>query len=251
MRRVRQTIEFKPEAVQLMKRGQSIVVAAHRLCVVGLDNDVVDFASTLVDANYLGHLTTSGLTAGGQRAAAIMSLIQSARLNGHDPYAYLKEVFTRLPTQPMSRIAGHRARTESVPYGRVPAVGVKMCLPGAYIERGKRLVHQQHARLRRERAGNCHTLFHATGQLVGMQELSERKGVLQRGLELDFGISDDVQQETTINPDVVDLDIDIGGLFGMGRDEPGHFVLGSDPRWSATGRPWHLQYRYFPTARHR
>ena len=40
----------------------------------------------------------------GQRAAAIMSLIQSARLNGHDPYAYLKEVFTRLPTQPMSRI---------------------------------------------------------------------------------------------------------------------------------------------------
>ena len=56
MRRVRQTIEFKPEAVQLMKRGQSIVVAAHRLCVVGLDNDVVDFASTLVDANYLGHL---------------------------------------------------------------------------------------------------------------------------------------------------------------------------------------------------
>ena len=33
-----------------------------------------------------------------------MSLIQSARLNGHDPYAYLKDVFTRLPTQPMSRI---------------------------------------------------------------------------------------------------------------------------------------------------
>ena len=32
-----------------------------------------------------------------------MSLIQSARLNGHDPYAYLKDVFTRLPMQPMSR----------------------------------------------------------------------------------------------------------------------------------------------------
>jgi len=28
-----------------------------------------------------------------------MSLIQSARLNGHDPYAYLKDVLTRLPTQ--------------------------------------------------------------------------------------------------------------------------------------------------------
>jgi len=32
----------------------------------------------------------------GQRAAAVMSLIQSARMNGHDPYAYLKEVLTRL-----------------------------------------------------------------------------------------------------------------------------------------------------------
>ena len=35
----------------------------------------------------------------GERAAAVMSLIQSARLNGHDPYAYLRDVLTRLPTQ--------------------------------------------------------------------------------------------------------------------------------------------------------
>ena len=40
----------------------------------------------------------------GQRAAAIMSLIQSASLNGHDPYAYLKDVLTRLPTQRASQI---------------------------------------------------------------------------------------------------------------------------------------------------
>jgi transposase-like protein len=33
-----------------------------------------------------------------RRAAAIMSLIQSARNNGHDPYAYLKDVLTRLPS---------------------------------------------------------------------------------------------------------------------------------------------------------
>ena len=37
-------------------------------------------------------------------AAAVMSLIQSAKLNGHDPYAYLKDVLTRLPTQKNSRI---------------------------------------------------------------------------------------------------------------------------------------------------
>nr|WP_325167301.1 transposase domain-containing protein [Pseudomonas sp. S75] len=28
-----------------------------------------------------------------------MSLIQSARMNEHDPYDYLKDVVTRLPTQ--------------------------------------------------------------------------------------------------------------------------------------------------------
>jgi len=31
-----------------------------------------------------------------------MSLIQSARMNGYDPYAYLKDVLTRLPTQKAS-----------------------------------------------------------------------------------------------------------------------------------------------------
>ena len=33
-----------------------------------------------------------------------MSLIQSARMNGHDPYAYLKDILTRLPTHKASRI---------------------------------------------------------------------------------------------------------------------------------------------------
>ena len=33
-----------------------------------------------------------------------MSLVQSAKLNGHDPWAYLKDVPTRLPTHMNSRI---------------------------------------------------------------------------------------------------------------------------------------------------
>ena len=40
----------------------------------------------------------------GQRAAVVMSLVQSAKLNGHDPWAYLKDVLTKLPTQLNSRI---------------------------------------------------------------------------------------------------------------------------------------------------
>jgi transposase/FtsZ-binding cell division protein ZapB len=46
----------------------------------------------------------AGSLRAGQRGAAVMSLIQSARLNGHDPYAYLKDVLTRLPTQRASLI---------------------------------------------------------------------------------------------------------------------------------------------------
>ena len=34
----------------------------------------------------------------GERAAVVMSLIESAKLNGYDPWAYLKDVFERLPT---------------------------------------------------------------------------------------------------------------------------------------------------------
>lgn len=46
----------------------------------------------------------AGSLRAGKRAAAIMSLVHTAKLNGHDPYAYLKDVLERLPTQPASRI---------------------------------------------------------------------------------------------------------------------------------------------------
>ena len=40
----------------------------------------------------------------GERAAVVMSLLQSAKLHGHEPWAYLKDMLTRLPTQLNSRI---------------------------------------------------------------------------------------------------------------------------------------------------
>ena len=46
----------------------------------------------------------AGSLRSGQRGAAVMSLIQSAKINGHDPYAYLKDVLQRLPTQRASAI---------------------------------------------------------------------------------------------------------------------------------------------------
>ncbi|PVY87416.1 transposase [Acidovorax sp. 99] len=57
----------------------------------------------------------AGSLRAGQCGAAVMSLIQSARLNGHDPYAYLKDVLTRLPTQRASLVH------ELLPHRWVPA----------------------------------------------------------------------------------------------------------------------------------
>ena len=46
----------------------------------------------------------AGSLRAGKRAAAVMSLLHSARINGHDPHAYLKDVLTRLPLHPNNRI---------------------------------------------------------------------------------------------------------------------------------------------------
>jgi transposase len=46
----------------------------------------------------------AGSELAGQRAAAVMSLLQSAKLHGIDPWAYLKDVLERLPTHMNTRI---------------------------------------------------------------------------------------------------------------------------------------------------
>lgn len=62
----------------------------------------------------------AGSLRSGRRAAAIMSLIQSAKLNGHEPYAYLKDVLTRLPTHKASTI------NELLPHNWKPAAANKV-----------------------------------------------------------------------------------------------------------------------------
>jgi transposase len=63
----------------------------------------------------------AGSLRAGKRAAAIMSLIHSARMNGYDPYAYLLNVLERLPTLPANRVAEvlpHRWSPATVRLGR-------------------------------------------------------------------------------------------------------------------------------------
>ena len=45
-----------------------------------------------------------GSDAGGERAAAFYSLVETAKLNGLDPEAYLREVFARIAEHRIDRI---------------------------------------------------------------------------------------------------------------------------------------------------
>jgi transposase len=56
----------------------------------------------------------AGSDAGGERAAAIYSLIGSAKLNGLDPEAYLCQVLTHIPDHPINRI------DELLPWNLIP-----------------------------------------------------------------------------------------------------------------------------------
>jgi hypothetical protein len=72
--------------------GLELVVEDAGLAAAG-DLTVVDRASAggdLEAVQAIGH--------------QVLSLLQSARLNGLDPYNYIKDVLTRLPTQPAGRI---------------------------------------------------------------------------------------------------------------------------------------------------
>jgi transposase len=51
-----------------------------------------------------GNYLFMGSDAGGERAAALYSLVQTAKLNGLDPEAYLREVLGRIAEHPVNRI---------------------------------------------------------------------------------------------------------------------------------------------------
>ena len=70
---------------------------------IEIDNNAAERALrgvALGRSNYL----FMGSDSGGQRAAAIYSLVESAKLNGLDPQAYLREVLARIAEHPINRI---------------------------------------------------------------------------------------------------------------------------------------------------
>jgi transposase len=70
---------------------------------IPIDNNAVENAIRPIALGRKNWLFVGSQQAG-ERAAVLMTLIESAKLNGHDAWAYLKDVLTKLPTWPNSRL---------------------------------------------------------------------------------------------------------------------------------------------------
>ena len=70
---------------------------------VAVDNNAVENAIRPIALGWRNWLFMGSQQAG-ERAAVLMSLIESAKLNGHGAWAYLKDVLEKLPTWPNSRL---------------------------------------------------------------------------------------------------------------------------------------------------
>jgi hypothetical protein len=70
---------------------------------VEIDNNAAERALRDVALGRKNYLF-AGSDAGGERAAAIYSLIGTAKLNGLDPEAYLRAVLARIADHPINRI---------------------------------------------------------------------------------------------------------------------------------------------------
>ena len=70
---------------------------------IEIDNNTVERALRAVALGRKNYLF-AGSDAGGERAAAIYSLVGTAKLNGVDPQAYLRHVLERIADHPINRI---------------------------------------------------------------------------------------------------------------------------------------------------
>ncbi|MHB8153881.1 MAG: IS66 family transposase [Vulcanimicrobiaceae bacterium] len=102
-----QTLSQKSATAKAIRYALSRWEALGRYCGDGrieIDNNAAERALRCVALGRKNFLF-AGSDAGGERAAAIYSLLGSAKLNGHNPEAFLREVLTRIAEHPINRIA--------------------------------------------------------------------------------------------------------------------------------------------------
>jgi len=96
----------KSDTTAAIRYALSLWPALTRYCDDGrleIDNNAAERALRAVAIGRKNYMF-AGSDAGGERAANLYSLIGSAKLNGLDPEAYLREVLTRIAEHPITRI---------------------------------------------------------------------------------------------------------------------------------------------------
>lgn len=106
MQQTLQTLSQKSATAKAIRYALSRWEALVRYCEDGrieIDNNAAERALRCVALGRKNFLF-AGSDAGGERAAAIYSLLGSAKLNGYNLEAYLREVLTRIAEHPITRI---------------------------------------------------------------------------------------------------------------------------------------------------
>ena len=106
----------KSDTTAAIRYALGLWPALTRYCDDGrleIDNNAAERALRVVALGRKNYLF-AGSDLGGKRAASIYSLVGSAKLNGLDPEAYLREVLTRIADHPVNRIA------DLLPWNLVP-----------------------------------------------------------------------------------------------------------------------------------
>jgi transposase len=96
----------KSDTTAAIRYALGLWPALTRYCDDGrleIDNNAAERALRVVALGRKNYLF-AGSDLGGERAASIYSLVGSAKLNGMDPEAYLREVLTRIADHPVNRI---------------------------------------------------------------------------------------------------------------------------------------------------
>jgi transposase len=122
----------KSEAAKAIRYALNCWEALGRFCDDGrieIDNNAAERALRCIALGRKNYLF-AGSDAGGERAAAVYTILGSAKLNGLNPGTYLREVLTRIAKHPITRIAellpwnlrnATATAEQSIPTGARPA----------------------------------------------------------------------------------------------------------------------------------